>query len=240
MIGTLLNVAGIVLGGAVGLLKKKPLSLANQFFLKAALGVSTVYCGLHLLWISVNGPFLQILKQLAIVVVSLTLGRLAGRLMHLQKASNGLGQFARARMVAAKPDNSNRFSEGFNVCTALFCAAPLGILGAIHSGLSNYFYPLAIKAVMDGLATMSFIGLFGWGVMLSAVPVLVFQGTITLVCARFLQPLLETHSLIDPVNATGGVLICSVALIIFDVKKVAVADYLPSLVFAPLLASWLH
>ena len=72
------------------------------------------------------------------------------------------------------------------VCSLPFCAAPLGILGAIHNGLlPDYFYPLAIKALMDGLATMSFAAMFGWGVVLSAVPVLVFSGRmITLVCQR--------------------------------------------------------
>jgi uncharacterized protein len=91
---------------------------------------------------------------------------------------------------------------------------------------------------MDGLATMSFAALFGWGVILSAVPVLVFQGTITLVCAHSLAPFLQAHSLADSVNATGGLLIFCVALLIFEVRKVPVTDYLPSLVFAPLL-TWL-
>jgi uncharacterized protein len=238
VIGTILNVAGIVAGGAVGLLKKKPLSLASQSFFKIGLGVLTALCGLYLTWLSVNGSFLQVLKQLAVVLLALIVGRLTGRLLHLQKASNRLGHFARQRMAAAALDNPNRFSDGFNVCAVLFCAAPLGILGAVQDGLSSFFYPLAVKAVVDGLATMSFVAMFGSGVMFSAVPVLVFQGTITLLCARFLLPFLEANHLVDPVNATGGLLIFCVALVIFEIRRFEVTDYLPSLAFAPLLA-WL-
>ena len=91
---------------------------------------------------------------------------------------------------------------------------------------------------MDGLAVMGFVGMFGWGVMLSAVPVLVFQGTITLLCARFLQPVLGAAS-INAINATDGLLIFCVALLIFEIRKIEVTDYLPSLLVAPLLVRWI-
>jgi uncharacterized membrane protein YqgA involved in biofilm formation len=239
VIGTYINVAGILLGGIMGLVRKTPLSLANQNRLKIVLGALTIFCGCRLAWVSLNGPFLQILKQLGIVLLALILGKFAGRLLHLQKASNRVGRFARERMNATKPDDPNRFTNGFLVCSALFCAAPLGWLGAIQDGLSGYYYPLAVKALMDGLAVMGFVSMFGWGAMLSAVPVLIFQGTITLLCARFLQPALAAP-LIDAINATGGFLIFCVALIIFEVRKIEVADYLPSLAIAPLLVWWMR
>ncbi len=182
MIGTALNVAGILIGGLVGLMRRKPLSPAHESYVKAALGAFTVFYGLRLVWISLNGSFPQILKQLLIAVLALMLGKMTGRLLRLQKMSNRLGQDARERIAAAGPANPRRLSEGFKACAALFCAAPLAILGSVQDGLSGYYYPLAIKAVMDGLATMGFVSLFGWGVLLAAVPVLAFQGTITLLC----------------------------------------------------------
>ena len=236
MIGTALNVAGILIGGVAGLARRKPLSPAHESFFKVALGAFTVFYGLRLTWMSLNGSFLQILKQLLIAVLALMLGKMAGRLLRLQKMSNRLGRDARERIAAAKPADPRRLSEGFKTCAALFCAAPLAILGPVQDGLSGYYYPLAVKAVIDGLATMGFVSLFGWGVMLAALPVLAFQGTITLVCAQFLKPLLETHSLVDPVNATGGLLVFCVALVILELKRIELADYLPSLAFAPLLA----
>jgi hypothetical protein len=120
----------------------------------------------------------------------------------------------------------------------LFCAAPLAILGSVQDGLSGYCYPLAVKAVMDGLATMGFVLLFRWGVLFAALPVLAFQGTITLLCAQLLKPFLEAHRLVDSVNAAGGLLVFCVALVILELKKIELADYLPSLAFAPLL-TWL-
>ena len=240
MIGTALNVAGILIGGLVGLARRKPLSPARESFLKVALGAFTVFYGLRLTWISLNGSFPQILKQLLIAVLALMLGKVTGRLLRLQKMSNRLGRDARERIAAAQPADPRRLGDGFNICAALFCAAPLAILGSVQDGLSGYYYPLAVKAVIDGLATMGFVSLFGWGVMLAALPVLAFEGTITLVCAQFLKPFLETHSLIthgliDSVNAAGGLLVFCVALVILQLKRVELADYLPSLAFAPLL-----
>lgn len=235
MIGTALNVAGILIGGVVGLVRRKPFSPARESFLKVALGVFTVFYGLRLTWVSLNGSLWQILKQLLIAVLALMLGRLTGRLLHLQKMSNQLGREARERIAATKPADSGRLSDGFKTCAALYCAAPLALLGALQDGLSGYYHPLAVKAVMDGLGTMGFALLFGWGVLLSALPVLAFQGTITLVCAQYLRPFLEAHGLVDSVNAVGGLLVFCVALLIFEIKRIEVTDYLPALIFAPLL-----
>ena len=240
LLGTILNVAAIVIGGLAGLLVRKQPSAATQSFFKVALGAATVFVGLRLTVGNLGGSFGQVLKQVGIILLALMLGNLLGKLLHLQKASNRIGNLTRDRMARATPQNAARFTDGFLVCSLLFCAAPLGILGSIHGGLQpDYFYPLAIKAVMDGLATMSFAMMFGWGVLLSAVPVLIFQGTITLICANSLAPFLHAHGLTESVNATGGLLIFCVSLLIFEVRKVPVTDYLPSLIVAPLLTSWL-
>lgn len=241
ILGTLLNVGAIVLGGCAGLLIRKQPSAGTQSFFKVALGAATVYFGLRLTWFGINGSFGHALKQIGILLLSLSLGNLIGKLLRLQKTSNRIGNLTRERMARATPGNGERFTDGFIVCSLLFCAAPLGMLGSIENGLDReYFFPLAIKAVMDGLATLSFAAMFGWGVTLASVPVLIFQGTITLVCANWLAPFLQAHGLTDSVNATGGLLIFCVSLLIFDVRKVPVTDYLPSLVVAPILTALLH
>jgi uncharacterized membrane protein YqgA involved in biofilm formation len=89
---------------------------------------------------------------------------------------------------------------------------------------------------MDGLACVSFATVLGWGVVLSAIPVLAVQGTLTLL-AQAIQPHLA-QPLLDAVGVTGGLIVFSIALIVFEVKKVTLADYLPSLAWAPLL-TWL-
>ncbi len=238
MTGTILNVAGILIGSGVGLARRKPLAPANESFLKVTLGAFMVFYGLRLTWISLNGPFLQIIKQLLVVILALMCGKITGRLLRFQQMSNALGRTAREHIAATPPGGSARVDAGFKTCATLFCAAPLGMLGAVQDGLSEYIAPLALKAVVDGLAAMGFVSLFGWGVMLAALPVLAVQGSISLVCAHFLKPFLENHSLVEPVNAAGGLLVFSVALVVLGLKRIELADYLPSLAFAALLG-WL-
>jgi uncharacterized membrane protein YqgA involved in biofilm formation len=238
MIGTFLNVAGILVGSIVGLVRRKPLSPASDSFFKVALGVFTVFYGLRLTWLGVvNGPFLHVLKQLLIAILALMVGKLAGQLLRLQKVSNGLGRAARQNISDARPGDPYGPGAGFKTCAALFCASPLGLIGAVQDGTSGYYSPLAVKAVMDGLAALGFVSLFGWGVMLAALPVLAVQGTLSLLCLQFAKPFLEHAQLMDSVNAAGGLLVFSVALVILGLKKVALADYLPSLLFAPLITA---
>ena len=237
MIGTYLNAAAIVIAGMLALATRRQLSAKVQNWLKLILGVLTVIFGLRLTWLSLNGPFLQLLKQLGIVVLALILGRLTGHLLHLQKGSNRLGRFARGLIDKSAAGKPRRFSDGFNTCAVLFCAAPLAVLGAVQGGLGNYHAPLLIKAVMDGLATMAFAAGFGWSVILAALPVLAWQGTLAL-ASQAAAPFLTQYGLVDSINATGGLLVFCVALVILEVRRIELTDYLPSLLFAPLL-TWL-
>ena len=237
MIGTILNGAAILAGGVIGLWVAKDLSPANQQRLKVGLGVFVTYAGLSATWGAINGSFGQIMKQIAVLLLALVLGNLIGKSLRLQKAFNSFGQYAKEGIAKARPADPKRFSEGFITCSLLFCAAPLAILGALQDGFAGDFKPLAIKSVMDGMATMAFARMFGWGVLLSLIPVVSYQGTITL-AAQTLQPFLRDQALLDSVSATSGLLICCLAMIILDLKKVRVADYLPSLLFAPLL-TWI-
>jgi uncharacterized membrane protein YqgA involved in biofilm formation len=245
MIGPILNVAGILAGGVAGLARRKPLSPASESYFRVLLAAFTVFYGLRLTCLSLGGSVAHVSRQVLIVLLALVLGRATGKLLRLQTMSNSLGQGARARIEAAGTGKPVPPGEGFITCSALFCAAPLGLLGAMQDGMgpglpggglaSGYFYPLAVKAVMDGLGTMGFVSVFGWGAMLSALPVLALEGTIALGSARFLKPFLEGHGLVETVNAVGGLLVFSVALVILGLKKIPLADYLPSLVFAPLI-----
>ncbi len=240
MIGTILNVAGILVGSVTGLMWSTRLSPTREAFFKVTLGALTVFYGLRLTWLSLNGPWQVMLKQLLITILALIVGKLVGKLLHLQKMSNRLGQQARERIAAARPGTPNLAGMGFKTCSVLFCATPLGIVGAIEDGLSHsaYFYPLAIKGVIDGLATIGFTAIFGAGVMLSALPVLAWQGTVTLVGAQYLEPFLRANGLSDSVHAVAGLLVFSVALVILNLKKIELADYLPSLAVAPVM-TWL-
>jgi uncharacterized membrane protein YqgA involved in biofilm formation len=238
MIGAFLNATGILLGGLFGLVRREPLSARTQIFFRNALGVFTVFFAVRLVWLSVNGTFLSCLKQLFVAALAITLGSLLGKLLGLQKMSNRLGRYATRLLSSAETDSPRKIADGFCACTILFWAAPLGLLGAVADGLSGYFYLLAVKGVMDGLAMTSFVKMFRWPATMSAIPVFALLGFITLTCQLYTQPFLEARQLIDSVNAAAGLIACAVALVIFEVRKVELANFLPSLAVAPLLA-WL-
>ena len=235
MTGAFLNALGILLGALFGLAQRAPLSARTQDFFRRALGAATVFFGLRLVWLHVHGAFWPCAKQLFIALVAVTLGNWIGRLLRLQKISNRLGRHASRAIASAQTGPSRKSGQGFIACVVLFCAAPLGLIGAVTDGLSGDFYLLAVKAVMDGLATSGFVKMFGWPAALSAFPVYAFIGTITLACQFYAKPLLDAHGLADSVHVAGGLIACAVALVIFEVRKVELANYLPALAVAPLL-----
>jgi uncharacterized membrane protein YqgA involved in biofilm formation len=235
MSGTILNALGILIGGIVGLTTTKELSPARQSILKIGLGALTVFVGLQMTVLSLRGSFLAWTRQLVIVVLAMMVGKIIGRMLRLQIGLNQLGKFAKERLAQARPDNPQRVSDGLTTCAILFCMAPIAIFGALADGMENNWKVLAIKAVMDGLAMMAFVKSFGWGALLAVIPVVAYQGTIS-ICAHSLAPYLQDHALLAPLTATLGLLVFSVALIILEIKKVELADYLPSLAVAPLIA----
>jgi uncharacterized membrane protein YqgA involved in biofilm formation len=237
MIGTILNAIGILVGGILGLTLRRQMSLPTQVAIKGGLGVLVIFVGLKTTWSSLGGSAGHVFKQIGIVLLALILGRLTGRLLHLQKGLNHLGQYARARFSRAGSETAAKWSEGFITCTILFCVGPMAILGSIQDGLSGRWQLLGTKAIMDGLATMAFVGTFGWGAIFSVVPVVAYEGALTL-GAKLVAPWLSDPLLLQSINATGGLLVFCIALIILELKKIELADYLPSLFFAPLL-TWL-
>jgi uncharacterized protein len=238
MTGAILNAAGIVVGGIWALIARRPIPATYQLALKIILGVYAVWFGLKLSWGSINGSIAQAAKELCIVLLAMTLGKMAGKLLRLQKLSNFVGQYASS--VLAAPPANKRFGDGFVMATALFCVGPLAVLASVQEGLTGFSPVFLVKAATDGLATYAFCATFGWGVMVSAIPVLALEGTLIRL-VQLLEPYLRGRPwpLIDAVNAVDGLLIFCVAMIILELKKIQVADYFPSLMFAPLLAWWL-
>jgi len=259
MTGAILNAVGILIGSVLGLMLERQFSAGVQVQLRKGLAVLTILAGMHLVWLGLIVPNFplhkvgdaglhsvlsgwlasgyHILKGMVIILFAMILGRFTGQLLRIQSTLNRLGHWAGQRFASARADDPNRLNDGFLICTLLFCAGPLGPIGVVEDGLLGNWETLAIKMLMDGLAAMGFVGIYGWGVALSAIPVLVFEGTLTL-AVHHLEPLARTHQLLDSVNTMSGFLVMSVALVILELKKVQLADYLPSLFMAPLI-TWL-
>jgi uncharacterized membrane protein YqgA involved in biofilm formation len=240
MIGAFLNALGILAGALAGLTQRQPLSARTQHFFRAALGIFAVFFGMHLIWLSVNGTFLKGVEQLFLGCLAVVIGNWIGRLTHLQQLSNRVGSYAAGLLTAAQKQPPGKPADGLISSSILFCAAPLGIMGAVVDGLSGYFYLLALKAVMDGLAMISFVKIFRWPAAVSALPVLVWFDAIAVATHQYAAPYLESHHWMDSVNIVAGLVTCATALVIFEVRRVELANYLPALALAPLLMKLLY
>ena len=113
----------------------------------------------------------------------------------------------------------------------------MAILGSLEDGTRGDIKILAIKSALDGLAAMGFAATFGRGVLLAALPVLAYQGTLTLL-AHALAAHLNEPLLLGSIRVTGGLVVLCIMVVILDVRKVPLANYLPSLAVAPLLTHW--
>ena len=235
MIGTLLNVGAIAVGAVIGCATRFDVAPGRQRQLKILLGVATFWFGFKLLWLGLaGGPARHFFHQLAVVLVAMIVGHAVGKLCGVQAWMNRLGQVAKSRLARAGTGSAATRNDGFIAATALFCAAPLGLIGALEDGLARIVGPLAIKAVMDGLAALSFGRLFGWMALLTAIPVAALLSGISLGGDR-LEPWLSQQGLLGVVHATAGLILTYIGLVIFEVKKVEIGNYLPCLIAAPAL-----
>lgn len=224
MLGTLINVATVLTGGSVGLFLHRALPERFQHIVLQGLGLITLLLGMQMALKTTN---------IFIVLGSLLIGALLGEWCRLQDRLDSLGRRLEARFSRGTDDH---FSEGFVTTTLLFCVGPLALLGSIQDGVSGDYKTLAIKACMDGFAAMVFAAELGWGVLFSAASVLVYQGGITLAAAPLQRVL--TDPMINEMTAVGGLMIVGIGLMLMEIKRLPLANFLPALAIAPLLAKF--
>ncbi len=166
--GTLINVGAILVGTVLGVLLRGRLPLRARETVMCGLGALTMAIGLSMVFKSAN---------LLIPMGAVLLGSVAGELMDIEKALKRLGDWIEARLT--RPDSSSTFSMGFVAASLLFCIGPMAVVGSIDDGLRGDISILAMKSVLDGFAALALASALGWGVGLSALSVLVYQGGIT-------------------------------------------------------------
>ena len=132
-------------------------------------------------------------------------------------------------------ENESTFVEGFVVASLVFCVGPLAILGGISDGLGTGIDQLILKSTLDLIAAMAFASALGWGVALSVIPVVIYQGGWTLV-GVFAGNTMSDYA-IAAMTATGGLLIMAIALRLLRIREIAIGDLLPAIIVAPLLAA---
>lgn len=223
MTGTWINIAAILAGTLVGVLVGGRLPKRLQERVLAGLGLVTLVIGVELAlrWQETNPLF---------VLGGVLLGGLAGEALRIEDRLEALGDRIQRRVSRGGP---SRVSEAFVTASLLFCVGPLAVVGAIQDGLTGDYDALATKSLLDGFASVALAGALGWGVVLSAATVLIYQGTIS-VGAQVFEDLLKGEALAAMTSA-GGVLIIGIALKLLEIRDVRVGNFLPALVFAPVL-----
>lgn len=218
--GTLINVAAVLLGGSVGLLfrTRLPQRITNTFF--QAIGLFTLFLGFSMS-LKTENPLL--------LVFSLILGALTGTLLRLQERMERGGERIQKKLRL----KGGKFSEGMVTAFLMFCMGSMTILGAIEEGLGNEPKLLMIKSLMDGFSSVALAAALGVGVVFSILPLLVYQGGITLLTAWFGDTL--STLMVDELTATGGILLIGLGITILGIKKIEVLNLIPSLIFTVLL-----
>ncbi|MEO5851225.1 MAG: DUF554 family protein [Nocardioides sp.] len=241
-VGTVVNVATVLLGAGLGVLLGHRLPERVRDVVTDALGLTTLLIGALSAWAVTDAALADEVGDSApvlIVLGSLLIGGIGGSALRLGQRVESLGGVLQARLAgAASSAERGRFVEGFVSASLLFCTGPLTILGSLNDGLGNGADQLFLKAALDGFAALAFAASFGWGVAASAVTVVVVQGALTVVGVLLGEVLPDPH--LAAVTATGGLLLVGVALRLLRIREIPVADLLPALLVAPVLTGLVH
>ena len=226
MTGTFINVAAILIGGTIGLLfgSRIPEKFKNTVI--AGMGIFTGAMGM--------GMFLESENQL-IVLGALLIGALIGEWIGIEDWLQRLGQTLEKRFSQESESGANsKFVRGFMVSSLLFCIGPIAILGSIQDGLTGDYNLLAVKSTLDGFASIAFASTLGVGVLFSSLPILVYQGGVSLLAHQLNA--IVTDPMMAEMTATGGILLIGVGISnLLDIKRIRVGNFLPALIAAPLI-----
>jgi hypothetical protein len=227
--GTLLNVATVLVGTLIGVLVGSRMPARMQVGLTTGLGLFTLLLGANMGLRIFTDPGVEAGDELA-VLAAILLGVAVGEALRLHDGLEWLGGWFQRRL--ARGERPSRIAEAFVTASIVFCVGPLTILGSLQNGLTGETQLLAIKSLLDGVASIAFAAALGPGVALAAVTVLVVQGGIA-AGASLLSEALDATTILA-VTAAGGVILLGVALRLLDLNQVRVASFLPALVLAPL------
>lgn len=231
MIGTFLNAGGVLLGGLLGLILGSRLSESLQDALMKVTGVSVIVLGLSgsLEGLSQASP--SPLPAPMLMIVSLALGTLIGELVGIETGFENLGHWLK---TISKSEGDSGFVDAFLTTSLTICIGAMAILGAITEGLTGDYSILAAKAVLDLIVVLIVTASKGKGAIFSALPVFILQGSVTLM-AKALEPLV-TDQVLANISLVGNVLIFCVGLNLVFGKMIKVANLLPAVVLAAILA----
>ncbi len=231
--GTLLNMLTVAFGSALGLLIGNRLSERIQQYVITGIGLVTIVVGIS------NAEHTG---NIIIPLISLIFGVIVGELLRIDLALERFGGWLQGRVSRSSQtekadDQRARFINAFVTASLVFCIGPLTFVGSIQDGmgLAIGYQQLAIKSVLDLFTSVAFASSLGLGVAFSIITVLVIQGGLAL-AGSLLGNFMSTP-MINEMTAVGGILLIGLALVLLDLKKPRIANFLPALIIAPLIVA---
>lgn len=232
-LGTIINCAAIAAGGLAG-------HFAGKLFREEQQEAITKTCGISVLFIAISGAMQGMLTvdggrllsgKAMLVVLCLALGTIIGELIGIERLFECFGEW-----LKQKSGNSGdkQFVNAFVTASFTVCIGAMAIVGAIQDGISGNFSTLAVKSVLDFIIIVVMTSSLGKGSAFSAIPVLIFEGSVTLL-ARLIAPVM-TEAAAANLSLIGSVLIFCVGVNLVWGKSVRVANMLPAVVLAVLAA----
>lgn len=222
MIGTLVNAGAVIVGGAVGMMFNKSMPERFKTIYFQAVGLFTMAMGIGMVY---N------MQNILIVVSSVAVGALLGEWMNIERAVDRLSEYLRKKLKIG----NEKFSEGLVTSFLLFCIGAMTIVGAIDEGTGRSSEVLFTKSLMDGFSALLLASAFGLGVIFSSVPLLIFQGGITLLAMSASQ--FFTPEIIAGLTSTGGILLIGLGINILEIKKLRIMNMIPALLLVVILLS---
>jgi len=226
-IGTIVNTAAVIIGSLIGLLLKKGIPEKVGVSVLKALGVATMFIGIgctlqEMLFVGADGQLST--RGVMMMIISLALGTLVGELLQIEEGLDKLGEKMKNTKLLR---NSETFSEGFITATLVVCVGAMAIVGSLRDGMLGDPTMLYSKSALDFISTMMFASALGVGVLISAVPMALYQGGITLLAG--LIGGFFTESIISDLSLVGSVLIFGVGVNLVFGKKLKVGNMIPAL-----------
>ncbi len=224
MIGTIVNSIAIILGCIIGLILKDHFPKKISVILFQGIGLTTLMIGTQM---AIQGT------DILYIILSLVIGGIIGETIDIEKKLDRMGNHI--KNIFKQQKGKERFTEAFITASLLYCVGSMAVMGAIKEGISGNPDILLAKSALDGISSIIFASSLGIGVLFSAIPVFFYQGTITQI-AQLVKGWI-TNDMINEMTSVGGILIIGLALGILEIKKIKVANLLPSLLIILLLTA---
>ena len=214
-LGTLFNVTTVIIGSIIGLVFNKYINADLNKKVFVIMGLFTLVLGVSMAIETTN---------YILMLISIVIGTLIGEKCNLDKSINNLAELLKQKLNI----QDAQFTDGLLTAFILYCVGSMTIVGAIDEGLGKTPHILYTKSIMDGISSIILASAFGVGVLFSIFPMLIFQGSITII-VFFYKDLIPLE-LIAHINSIGGILIIAIGIKILGYKKINPTNMLPALV----------